>query len=75
MRWDKHIEMIRDSKWSAVNLTNVENYCRDLFNFGFLWCYIDSPSQSEEWEPCNPEGRIIIFSRFPIILRYILICK
>lgn len=48
--------------WNKHNFQNVlnydvdlaENFCRDPFNYGFDWCYINSNS----WEPCLIEGKV-----------------
>lgn len=61
MPWDKSIRIFGESLSPEINLTDAENFCRDPLNFGFLWCFIDSPYSSEEWEPCQHQGRVLIF--------------
>jgi hypothetical protein len=34
-----------------------DNYCRDPFNNGYVWCY--TGETNAEWEPCDITGKYV----------------
>ena len=46
----QNYQLTRNGDFPGETIENAENYCRDPWNSGFLWCY--TTDVHTLWEPC-----------------------